>query len=238
MTIEINGSGTITGLTAGGLPDGSIATDDIANNAVTAGKLATTLDLSGKTVTLANGSVTAGQLATTLDLTGKTVTLPSGTGGKILQVVQGTKTDTSSFSVTGQGQFNDVLTTNITPVAASSDILVMWYTSVGTAVIGQRGTCRVLRDTTAIGIADSAGSRILGSHGSQSVSDAINRTVHYSQNYLDTPTYTLTDTLSYKLQVCHEQSAGTVYINREGTDSDANTHFRGATYMILMEVAG
>ena len=51
MAITISGSGTITGLSAGGLPD---------------------------------GSVTAGDLASTLDLTGKTVTLPSGTGGKLL----------------------------------------------------------------------------------------------------------------------------------------------------------
>lgn len=40
MAITINGTGSITGLTAGGLPDGSITTDDIAANAVTAAKLA------------------------------------------------------------------------------------------------------------------------------------------------------------------------------------------------------
>ena len=42
MAITINGTGSITGLTAGGLPDGS----------VTAADLATTLDLSGSTLTL------------------------------------------------------------------------------------------------------------------------------------------------------------------------------------------
>ena len=39
MPITINGSGTITGLSAGGLPDGSIVTADIANAAITAAKL-------------------------------------------------------------------------------------------------------------------------------------------------------------------------------------------------------
>ena len=48
MAITINGTGTITGISAGGLPD---------------------------------GSVVAADLASSLDLTGKTVTLPSGTGG-------------------------------------------------------------------------------------------------------------------------------------------------------------
>lgn len=39
MPIAINGSGTITGINAGGLPDGVITTDDIAANAVTTAKL-------------------------------------------------------------------------------------------------------------------------------------------------------------------------------------------------------
>jgi uncharacterized protein YaiE (UPF0345 family) len=41
MAITINGTGSITGLTTGGLPDGSITTDDLAANAVTAAKLST-----------------------------------------------------------------------------------------------------------------------------------------------------------------------------------------------------
>jgi hypothetical protein len=40
MAITINGTGSITGLTAGGLPDGSVTTDDLAANAVTAVKIA------------------------------------------------------------------------------------------------------------------------------------------------------------------------------------------------------
>jgi hypothetical protein len=39
MPISIAGSGTITGISAGGLPDGVITTDDIAANAVTTAKL-------------------------------------------------------------------------------------------------------------------------------------------------------------------------------------------------------
>jgi hypothetical protein len=39
MPITINGSGTVTGISAGGLPDSCITTDDIAANAVTAAKL-------------------------------------------------------------------------------------------------------------------------------------------------------------------------------------------------------
>jgi|DEB0MinimDraft_6_1074348.scaffolds.fasta_scaffold07136_4 hypothetical protein len=46
MAITINGSGTITGITAGGYPDATVTADD----------LAATLDLSGKTVTLPSGA--------------------------------------------------------------------------------------------------------------------------------------------------------------------------------------
>ena len=46
MAITINGTGTITGISAGGLPD----------NCITAADLATTLDLSSNTVTLPSGT--------------------------------------------------------------------------------------------------------------------------------------------------------------------------------------
>jgi len=39
MAITINGTGSITGLTAGGLPDGSVVTADIADANITAAKL-------------------------------------------------------------------------------------------------------------------------------------------------------------------------------------------------------
>jgi hypothetical protein len=41
MPIAINGSGTISGISAGGLPDGVVDTDVIAANAVTTAKLGT-----------------------------------------------------------------------------------------------------------------------------------------------------------------------------------------------------
>ena len=40
MPISINGSGTVTGISVGGLPDGIVDADMLAANAVTAGKLA------------------------------------------------------------------------------------------------------------------------------------------------------------------------------------------------------
>ena len=40
MTIVINGDGTITGISVGGLPDGIVDTDMLATNAVATAKIA------------------------------------------------------------------------------------------------------------------------------------------------------------------------------------------------------
>jgi hypothetical protein len=55
---------------------GIVNADIDAGAAIAAAKLASTLDLSGKTVTLPAASVTAAMLANTLDLSSKTLTLP------------------------------------------------------------------------------------------------------------------------------------------------------------------
>ena len=89
MPITINGSGTLTGLSAGGLPD----------NCITAADLATTLDLSSNTVTLPSGTggkilqvvqtVNTAVESTTstsfVDIADMTATItPSSTSSKIL----------------------------------------------------------------------------------------------------------------------------------------------------------
>jgi len=61
MPISINGTGTITGISAGGLPDACITADDIASGAVTSAKLASgAVGSSG----ISDGSITYGKLST------------------------------------------------------------------------------------------------------------------------------------------------------------------------------
>ena len=87
MAITINGSGSITGISAGGLPDGSVTAADIESS----------LDLSGKTVTLPSGTggkvlqvqstyvgVTSASSADTNTLMGTVSITPSSTSSKIL----------------------------------------------------------------------------------------------------------------------------------------------------------
>jgi hypothetical protein len=71
---------------------------------------------------LADNIVTASKLASTLDLSSNTITLPSGVGGKVLQVVTATystSTDINATSFTDSG-----ITANITPSSSSNKIFI------------------------------------------------------------------------------------------------------------------
>ena len=105
MALVLNGSGSITGLSAGGLPDGSVTADDIAS---------------------------------TLDLSGKTVTLPAGTGGKVLQVVNFTY-QTEVFTTVANTPVDTGLSASITPSSASNKILVFVSQSVSPTSSGSNG---------------------------------------------------------------------------------------------------
>lgn len=79
MPITLDGSGTISGLSTGGLPDGSITTADIANGAITTDKLASATAVQIQPI---SASVAANALTITLGpcaLAFRSTTLGSGT---------------------------------------------------------------------------------------------------------------------------------------------------------------
>ena len=89
MPIAINGSGTLTGISVGGLPDGIVDADMLAANAVTAGKLAS--GVGGKilqvvqTVKLDTFSSTS---LSDVDVPGFSVAItPSSSSNKVLVMV-------------------------------------------------------------------------------------------------------------------------------------------------------
>jgi hypothetical protein len=202
MAITINGSGSITGLSAGGLPD---------------------------------GSVTAGDLASTLDLTGKSVTLPSGTGGKVLQVVSTTKTDT--FSMTGS-TFTSVtgLTASITPTSATSKILVIVSMTCGLTSDGLVFT-RLMRNSTAINIGDASGSRTQATTAAYTGGSAsvVYQLLPQNINFLDSPATTSSTT--YGVQIKGEDGSVSIYAGRAGNDADASGRARLASTITVMEIA-
>ena len=201
MAIVINGSSnTITGIAVGGLPDGIVDTDMLANGAVTAAKRG---------------------------------------AGAILQVVQGSKTDT--FSTTSASDVEVTgLSVSITPSSSSNKVLV----SVNLGQVGGREDCyagftlfRTIGGTsTDLLIGDAGG----GSRPSVTLVGVTNNFESYntysaSFEFLDSPN--TTSQITYKIKVRSGYTNYTVNVNRMNTNDDANYTFRGASTYIAKEIA-
>ena len=185
-------------------------------------------------VTATNVSIGSSVTAGTFHGSGAALTGVSA--GKILQVVQTTKTDVFSTSTTGSYVDITGLTVNITPTKANSNILVM-------AVIG----CFVSGDASSIALTTGDGTAIIQGDivsGKDSVSTGAyaggNSTGEgwYGNNpapifKLHDPSYSLGNTLTYKCRI--KGNSGTTYVNRNQSDSSQYA-LRTASTITLMEV--
>ncbi len=151
-------------------------------------------------------------------------------GGKIQQVVAATKTDTAT---TTNSSFHDIsgMSVNITPSSSSNKILIM--VSIRTTS-NNHSSCRLLRDSTAIAIGDSSGSRTRASTGEAYDLGNSYRSQDTSIHWLDSPS--TTSQITYKMQ-WKSTSGVTVYINRIRNDSDNAAYSRAASSIVVMEVA-
>ena len=161
--------------------------------------------------------------------------LPSGSAGGIIQVKQTVKTDTFTSSSTS---YTDItgLSVSITPTRSDSKILVMMHVNLGhTNYVS--GFLRLMRDSTAISVADAAGNRIVSTvaMADDPVDDEINC---YSATFLDSPSTTSATT--YKVQLTTESSGNTgeVYVNRSGEDANNVQNARTVSSITVMEVSG
>ena len=155
--------------------------------------------------------------------------------GKVLQVVNATKSDTSSTSSTSA--VTTGLEASITPSATSSKVLVL----VSFAYQGAADTNSVFqlnRDSTAIHLGDAAGSRERASVGTVYQRYNDNDLLSASINCLDTPSST--SSITYKLMyfVGRSASSSSVYLNRGVVDTDNDSHKRAISSITLMEIAG
>jgi len=175
------------------------------------------------------GEITDAKLASTLDLTGKTVTLPAGVGGKILQVVTGTKTDKLSTTSTS---YVDVVSASITPSSTSSKILILVRLSWCTT---GHSFAKLLRGATSIALGDAAGVREQVSlyNGNYGATYHIESS---SLTWLDSPSTTSSTT--YKIQVASAYNSYTTTVNGAYTDSDVDYMGRTVSSITLLEVAG
>jgi hypothetical protein len=181
-----------------------LSSADILDGAITSAKIA-------------NGTITTADLA-------------SGVGGKVLQVVSTTKTDT--FATNPSSAWIDLtgMSVSITPSSASNKILIQISIS-GSGVTGTNTAhFRLVRGSTVIYAGNTSGNR---SSGFASCIDSDpNSTEHVSGNFLDSPSTTSSTT--YKIQTW---SNNTVYVNRTSNDIDDGTRSRGASTITVMEIA-
>jgi len=83
MPIAINGSGTVAGISVGGLPDGIVDADMLASNAVTAAKLASGVGGAMKQLKSVTKTSTTSTTSTSYtDISGMSVTLTPQSGTK------------------------------------------------------------------------------------------------------------------------------------------------------------
>jgi hypothetical protein len=181
-----------------------------------------------------------------------TITLPASTGtvaltntvltsaqlpaGSILQVVNAVKTDT--FSVAGAATFADVtgLSVSITPISATSKILIFVNLSLGTASGLASFVYRLVRNSTTICVGDAAGVRPQATGGFYSGDTSGGAAMaSVSSMFLDSPATTSATT--YKVQGA-SSTATTVYVNRTVDDRNTTGYDARLTSTItVMEVA-
>ena len=157
------------------------------------------------------------------------------TSGRIVQVVQGVKSDTQS--ITANLATKDTVTglnATITPTSSSSKILVQLNMHVG-ASIDTHVAGLILRDTTEIGLADANGSRTRNSFAcGLKATSADWCTAMLSQSVLDSPS--TTSATSYSVKIGGNGSA-TVTVNfderNQGSTTDTSICSSSIT---LMEV--
>ena len=155
----------------------------------------------------------------------------------IKQVKSGAYTDTMACTLDQRVDIPN-LSLTITPSSTSSKILIMASVCFGGTEANNYGSGYVMRDSTDVAVGTSAtGNR-------QNVSFPLNLagagyvTYKLHQNsvtFLDSPN--TTSSITYKVQVRHDTD-GTMYINRSGTDSNADYSHRGISTLTIMEVAG
>ena len=210
MPIAINGSGTVTGISVGGLPDGIVDTDMLAANAVTAPKRGTgaVLQVVQKAVTSAYAA-SIGSTETVPTAMFKTITTTSNSS-KVLVFVNMTLFVDGSYNGS-QWKLRRNSGTDDTTVSGSSNIFV----------------------------GDAAGSRDQATMAMQGPTQSTGALNGFScgTQFLDTPGNAGAYTYFVAFRDTHS-SNNFFYLNKGFNDNDDQVQPRSTSSITLIEVAG
>ena len=178
-----------------------------------------------------NGNGTVSGLTAAPNLTSSGLTT-----GKILQVKQTVKTDTTN--TTSITTFVDMsgMSVSITPSATNSKILVMVDMRLSTNT-NRNIVYRLVRGSTAIYIGDAASQRTRATGGIRLTDDAKHEAQSETAIFLDSPG--VDTSLTYKVQwtQTYSSSGESMYINRSYADGDSDDRQRYASSILVQEVA-
>lgn len=151
----------------------------------------------------------------------------------IIKVLQTVKTD--AVSASGISTYTDIsgMSVAITPSSSLSKILVHANLNVATTGTGLADWVftRLVRDSTAIYIGDTAGSRATGGAAANG-EDGFRSAANISMTYLDSPN--TTSAVTYKVQ--WDSTTGAAQLNMSAGDANFNTRTRHASSITVMEV--
>ena len=163
--------------------------------------------------------------------------LPFGTG-EILQVVSTTKTDTYSASIGARAVGSDVtgLTVTITPTAANSKLLI--FGAINTSRSGDSASAgfTFYRDSSAILVGASAGSRLPVTVGHSHIAGA---TFQANSSHFGQVDAGSTSETTFKIRLNNSGSSltRTFYLNRSSDDGDSNDQTRSVSSITVMEIS-
>lgn len=209
MPIAISGSGTISGVSVGGLPDGIVDADMLATDSV-------------QTAKIVAKAATAAKLG----------------NGAILQVQSKTFTSWDAATIAANAWWDNPGAANfradITPTSASNKILVFGHVYMSSSTDGVLPFVKIRRDTTDCAVGDSSGSRRRVNGMGWQIADY--KFVPLCFTCLDSPSST--SALQYTISIGHWSASNrTFYVNRSITDSNDYGNPRAVSTITAMEIA-
>ena len=213
MAIVINGSGTVTGISVGGLPDGIVDSGTLATNSVDSAELIDGAVDNSHIDAMAASKLTGALPAISgASLTGLTsAQMPTGSVIQVVSTTTTTKTSTSSTSYV-----DTAITADITPSSASNKVMVLATIAGITAPSSLSSVCfGLFRDSSEI---------------AKNTNFLYNQTApanaEFSMSTLDSPSST--SSLTYLVK----------FKNRQVANIDVNTYYLDCSTITLMEIAG